>query len=42
LRPCPCFTEARNRMPAADEELRYMSNHLEKKVLLRSTESRGG
>src|SRR5829696_7795615 len=32
LRPLPSLTEVRNRTPAADEELRCMSNHLVKGV----------
>jgi hypothetical protein len=31
LRPLPSITEVRNRTPAADEELRCMSNHLVKR-----------
>src|SRR5829696_7592831 len=38
LRPLPSLTEMRNRTPAADEELRCMSNHLVNKALLRPTE----
>src|SRR5215213_3365650 len=38
LRPLPSLTEVRNRTPAADEELRCMSNHLVNKALLRPIE----
>jgi hypothetical protein len=38
LRPLPSLTDVRNRTPAADEELRCMSNHLVNKALLRPIE----
>jgi hypothetical protein len=38
LRPLPSPTDVRNRTPAADEELRCMSNHLVNKALLRLIE----
>src|SRR5215212_7008299 len=38
LRPLPSLTDVRNRTPAADEELRCMSNHLVNKALLRPVE----
>src|SRR5512133_1384411 len=38
LRPRPSLTDVRNRTPAADEELRCMSNHLVDKALLRPIE----
>src|SRR5215212_4056024 len=38
LRPMPSLTDVRNRTPAADEELRCMSNHLVNKALLRPIE----
>src|SRR5215213_1186299 len=41
LRPMPSLTDVRNRTPAADEELRCMSNHLVNKALLRPIEPGG-
>jgi hypothetical protein len=37
----PSLTDVRNRTPAADEELRCMSNHLVNKALLRPIEPGG-
>jgi hypothetical protein len=41
LRPLPSLIDVRNRTPAADEELRCMSNHLVNKALLPPIEPGG-